>query len=186
MAHTCGRSASNAEAQCYLAALFEERRANPTDDILSALLADSAEGDEPLAMHELQNLMNQLITGGYTMTADSIGNAMLLLLEHPDQMELLRNDPSLQGLFRRANVDTELSGVSIPPNSIVHTRSGSANWDGAMFPGAGRSDIARGNASKHLSFLLGPHFSVVPPRTRQVHMLHVREKYPVDQRYFNS
>lgn len=167
-----------AEAQHYLAALFEERRANPTDDILSALLAESADGDEPLTMHELQNLMNQLITGGYTTTADSIGNAMLLLLEHPDQMELLRNDRSLlhnfadealrhsssvQGLFRRATVDTELSGVSIPANSILHTRYGSANWDEAMFPEAGRFDITRDNASKHLSFSRGPHFCVGQP-----------------------
>ena len=59
----------------------------PTDDSLSALLAESADGDKPLTMHELQNLMNQPITGGYTTTADSIDNAMLLLLDHPDHME---------------------------------------------------------------------------------------------------
>jgi cytochrome P450 len=51
------------------------------------LLAESADGDKPLTMHELQNLMNQPITGGYTTTADSIENAMLLLLDHPDHME---------------------------------------------------------------------------------------------------
>ncbi len=175
-----------AEAQHYLAKLFEERRANPTDDILSALLADSTDGDEPLTMHELQNLMNQLITGGYTTTADSIGNAMLLLLEHPDQMELLRNDRSLlhnfadealrhsssvQGLFRRTTVDTELSGVTIPANSIVHTRYGSANWDEGMFPEPEKFDITRENANKHLAFSRGPHFCVGQPLAIQELMI---------------
>ncbi len=175
-----------AEAQHYLAKLFEERRANPTDDILSALLADSTDGDEPLSMAELQNLMNQLITGGYTTTADSIANAMLLLIENPDQMELLRNDRSLlhnfadealrhsssvQGLFRRTTVDTELSGVKIPANSIVHTRYGSANWDEAMFPEPEKFDITRDNANKHLAFSRGPHFCVGQPLAIQELMI---------------
>lgn len=175
-----------AEAQHYLAKLFDERRANPTDDILSALLADSTEGDEPLTMHELQNLMNQLITGGYTTTADSIANAMLLLIENPDQMELLRNDRSLlrnfaeealrhsssvQGLFRRTTVDTELSGVTIPANSIIHTRYGSANWDESVFPEPEKFDITRENASKHLAFSRGPHFCVGQPLAIQELMI---------------
>jgi cytochrome P450 len=175
-----------AEAQHYLAKLFEERRANPTDDRLSALLADSTEGDEPLTMHELQNLMNQLITGGYTTTADSIANAMLLLIENPDQMELLRNDRSLlrnfaeealrhsssvQGLFRRTTVETELSGVTIPANSIIHTRYGSANWDESVFPEPEKFDITRENASKHLAFSRGPHFCVGQPLAIQELMI---------------
>ena len=175
-----------AEAQHYLAKLFEERRANPNDDILSALLADSTEGDEPLTRPELQNLMNQLITGGYTTTADSIANAMLLLLENPDQMELLRNDRSLlrnfaeealrhsssvQGLFRRTTVDTELSGVTIPANSIIHTRYGSANWDESVFPEPEKFDITRENASKHLAFSRGPHFCVGQPLAIQELMI---------------
>ena len=175
-----------AEAQHYLAKLFEERRANPTDDILSALLADSTDGDEPLTMHELQNLMNQLITGGYTTTADSIANAMLLLIENPDQMELLRNDRSLlrnfaeealrhsssvQGLFRRTTIDTELSGVTIPANSIIHTRYGSANWAESVFPEPEKFDITRENASKHLAFSRGPHFCVGQPLAIQELMI---------------
>ena len=175
-----------AEAQHYLAKLFEERRANPNDDILSALLADSTEGDEPLTMPELQNLMNQLSTGGYTTTADSIANAMLLLIENPDQMELLRNDRSLlrnfaeealrhsssvQGLFRRTTVDTELSGVTIPANSIIHTRYGSANWDESVFPEPEKFDITRENASKHLAFSRGPHFCVGQPLAIQELMI---------------
>ena len=102
----------------------------------------------------------------------------MLLLEHPDQMELLRNDRSLlhnfadealrhsssvQGLFRRTTVDTELSGVKIPANSILHTRYGAANWDESMFPEPEKFDITRSNANKHLAFSRGPHFCVGQP-----------------------
>ncbi len=175
-----------AEAQHFLAGLFAERRANPTDDLLSALLADSTDGDEPLSMAELQNIMNQLITGGYTTTADAIANAMFLLLEHPDQMQLLREDRSLlrnfadeslrlassvQGLFRRTTVDVELNGVEIPANSILHIRYGSANLDEAQFPDGGRFDITRSNANKHLAFSRGPHYCVGQPLAMQEIMI---------------
>jgi cytochrome P450 len=171
-----------AEAQHYLARLFEERRARPTDDILSALIAESEDGDAPLSMHELQNLMNQLITGGYTTTADAIANAMLLLLENPEQMAMLRADRSLlrnfadealraassvQGLFRRAAVDTELHGVAIPADAILHIRYGSANHDEELFPDAATFDITRANANKHLAFSRGPHFCFGQPLALQ-------------------
>ena len=175
-----------AEAQHYLAGVFEERRQNPTDDMLSALIATSEDGDAPLSMDELQNLMNQLITGGYTTTADAIGNAMLLLIENPDQMELLRKDRSLlrnfadevmrhsssvQGLFRRTTRDVVISGVEIPANSIVHIRYGAANHDESVFPDAIAFDITRENASKHLGFSRGPHFCVGQPLAIQEMMI---------------
>ena len=175
-----------AEAQHYLAKIFEDRRAHPTADILSALLADSTEGDAPLTMHELQNLMNQLITGGYTTTADAIANALLLLLENPGQMELLRRDRSLlrnfadeslrhatsvQGLFRRAAVDTEIGGVAIPKDSILHIRYGSANHDEEVFADPAAFDITRANANKHLAFSRGPHFCVGQPLALQEMMI---------------
>jgi cytochrome P450 len=167
-----------AEAQHYIAGVLEERRANPTGDMMSSLVAPPDEGDEPFTMAELQNLMNQLITGGYTTTADAIGNAMLLLIEHPDQQALLRKDRSLlrnfadevmrhsssvQGLFRRTTRDVVLNGTEIPANSIVHIRYGAANRDERMFPDAEAFDITRDNASKHLGFSRGPHFCVGQP-----------------------
>ena len=171
-----------AEAQHYLAAVLEERRAHPTDDWMSALVADPEDGDEPYSMHELQNLMHQLVTGGYTTTADALANAMLLLLEHPDQMELLRADRSLlrnfadealrhsssvQGLFRRATRDVELGGVQIPANAILHIRYGAANRDEGVFEDADTFDITRENAGKHVGFSRGPHFCVGRPLALQ-------------------
>lgn len=167
-----------AEAQHYMAGIFEERRAHPTDDVISAMVAPADDGDEPFTMHELQNLMNQLITGGYTTTADAIGNAMLLLLENPDQMDLLRSDRSLlrnfadealrhsssvQGLFRRTTRDVVLHGVAIPADSIIHVRYGAANRDPSTFPDPDRFDITRDNASRHVAFSRGPHFCVGQP-----------------------
>ena len=179
-------SEQEAEAQHYLAGVFEERRHSPTGDMLSALVAEPEGDDEPLSMAELQNIMNQLITGGYTTTADAIGNAMLLLIEHPDQMELLRSDRSLlhnfadevmryassvQGLFRRTTRDVVLNGVEIPANSIVHIRYGSANRDEEMFSNAQVFDITRENANKHLGFSRGPHFCVGQPLAIQEMMI---------------
>lgn len=167
-----------AEAQHHMAAVFEERRRSPGDDLMSAMIAPPDDGDEPFTMHELMDLMNQLITGGYTTTADAIGNGMLLLLENPNQMALLRSDPSLlqnfahevmrhstsvQGLFRRTTRDVTLGGVDIPKDSILHIRYGAANRDPEMFPEPEAFDITRENASKNLAFSRGPHFCVGQP-----------------------
>lgn len=175
-----------AQAQHYLAGIFEERRENPTGDMISALVAPPEAGDAPFTMHELQNLMNQLITGGYTTTADAMGNAMLLLIQHPDQMDLLRRDRSLlrnfadealrhsssvQGLFRRTTRDVVISGVDVPADSILHIRYGAANHDPAVFPDGERFDITRDNASKHLGFSRGPHFCVGQPLALQEIMI---------------
>jgi cytochrome P450 len=171
-------AAIEAEAQHHMAEVFEERRRNPADDLMSAMIAPPDDGDEPFTMHELMDLMNQLITGGYTTTADAIGNGMLLLLENPDQMALLRREPALvqnfvhevmrhstsvQGLFRRTTRDVTLNGVDIPRDSILHIRYGAANRDPETFPQPEAFDITRENASKNLAFSRGPHFCVGQP-----------------------
>src|SRR3989442_187089 len=79
-----------AEAQHYLADVFGARRARPTKDLISALVSASDEEERPLSMHELQNLLQQLITGGYITTADAITSAMWLLIENPEQMRRRR------------------------------------------------------------------------------------------------
>src|SRR5580693_10675116 len=75
-----------AEAQHYLADVFQSRREHPTGDLISALVAASEEEERPLSMPELQNLLQQLITGGYITTADAITAAMWLLIENPEQL----------------------------------------------------------------------------------------------------
>jgi cytochrome P450 len=171
-----------AEAQHYLADVFEDRRARPTDDLITALVAASDTDERPLSMHELQNLLQQLITGGYITTADAITSAMWLLIENPGQMQRVRADPSLaktfaeeslrmlapvQGLFRKATRDVQIRGVTIPAGSILHVRYGSANRDEEAFDEPDDFDVTREHVMRHMSFGQGPHACVGAPLARQ-------------------
>jgi cytochrome P450 len=171
-----------AEAQHYLADVFQARRARPAGDLISALVAASEEEERPLSMPELQNLLQQLITGGYITTADAITSAMWLLIENPEQGQLLRADPSLikafaeeslrmlapvQGLFRKATRDVEIHGVPIPAGAILHVRYGAANRDGEAFAAPEEFDVTREHVMRHMSFGQGPHACVGAPLARQ-------------------
>ena len=171
-----------AEAQHYLADVFEDRRAHPTSDLISALVAASDEEERPLSMHELQNLLQQLITGGYITTADGITSAMWLLIENPEQVQRVRADESLvkafaeeslrmlapvQGLFRKATRDVEIHGVKIPAGSILHVRYGAANRDDEAFEKPDDFDVTRAHVMRHMSFGQGPHACVGAPLARQ-------------------
>jgi cytochrome P450 len=171
-----------AEAQHYLADVFQSRRQHPTGDLISALVAASEEEERPLSMPELQNLLQQLITGGYITTADAITSAMWLLTQNPEQAQLLKADPSLiktfaeeslrmlapvQGLFRKATRDLELHGVNIPKDSILHVRYGAANRDPATFAEPDAFDVTREHVMRHMSFGQGPHACVGAPLARQ-------------------
>lgn len=170
------------EAQHHLAALFEERRARPTGDWISALATAHADTEEPLSMAELQSVMSQLIGGGFESTMTAIGHAMMQLLNHPDQMARLREDPKriknfveevirfespTQGLRRRTTRDVELSGTVIPKDSVVIVRYGAANRDAAKFACPHMFDMERSNAGTHLAFGAGTHFCVGAVLARQ-------------------
>lgn len=163
------------EAQAHLARLFDERRARPTGDWISALVTAQAEGEEPLSMAELQSVMSQLIGGGFESTMTAIGHAMLQLIHNPEQMARLREDPRkikgfvdevirfespTQGLRRRTTRDVELSGTLIPKDSVVVVRYGAANRDAAKFACPHMFDMDRANAGTHLAFGAGVHFCV--------------------------
>ncbi len=171
------------EAQHHLAAEFERRRAEPTDDLISTLVhAHVGEDDaEPLSVAELQNLMHQLITGGFETTTSALNHGMWLLTRRPDVQERLRADLSLipafieevlryespvQGLVRTATQDVEVSGVVIPEGSIVMVRYAAANRDADEFDHADEFDLDRGPV-KHLAFGVGPHFCVGAALARQ-------------------
>jgi len=171
-----------AEAQHYLAEVFQRRREKPTGDLISALVAASEEEERPLSMPELQNLLQQLITGGYITTADAITSAMWLLIDNPEQLRRVRADPSLikafaeealrmlapvQGLFRKATRDVEIHGVPIPAGAILHVRYGAANRDADAFAEPDVLDVTREHVMRHMSFGQGPHACVGAPLARQ-------------------
>lgn len=180
------------EAQHYLALECEKRRAEPGDDLISLIVHAHASEDtqvalpasreEPFTMHELQDLMHQLVTGGFETTTAGLSAAMLLLVTHPDQQELLRRRPELlpnfvdealrhdspvQGLWRRSACPAQVAGVDIPEGAAVMVRFGAANRDPGVFVDPDRFDIARDNANQHVAFGLGAHFCLGAALARQ-------------------
>jgi cytochrome P450 len=113
-----------------------------------------------------------LLVAGNETTTNLLGNTLLALLAHPDELARVRRDPDripavveeglrydgpIQFLFRQARQDVELAGVKIPAGAYVLPLLGSANRDDAQFPHADRFDPSR-NTQGHLAFGLGIHF----------------------------
>ncbi|MEO1061150.1 MAG: cytochrome P450 [Actinomycetota bacterium] len=178
-----GWAAIEAEAQHHLAELFEQRRAHPEDDLISVLVhAHVHDDDTPLTIEELQDLMHQLVTGGFETTTSALSAGMLLLLQHPDEMQRLREDPTLvdafveevlrfdspvQGLWRTTTCPVEVGGVEIPQGATVQLRFAAANRDPAVFDDPDRFDLDRANAKEHVAFGMGPHFCIGAALARQ-------------------
>lgn len=174
------------DAQHHLAKEFDKRRDEPTNDLISSLVHshknDNGPDDEPLTMHELQNLMHQLVTGGFETTTNALNHGLWLLTRHPEVQEEIRNDLSLipafieevlrfegpvQGLARRATQDVEVGGVVIPEDSMVFVRYGAANRDDEAFDDADTFNIHRDDKNSHVAFGLGAHFCVGASLARQ-------------------
>jgi cytochrome P450 len=172
------------EAQHHLAAVFEQRRAEPTSDLISTLVHahEDESGAEPLSVAELQNLMHQLVTGGFETTTSALNHGMWLLTRHPEVQDRVRADLSLvpafieevlryespvQGLARRATQDVELNGVVIPEGAMVMIRYAAANRDASVFDRADEFDLDRERSPQHLAFGVGPHFCVGAALARQ-------------------
>jgi len=133
-------------------------------------------------MHELQNLMHQLITSGYETTQSAIAHGMWLLVRQPELQDMLRNEQEkmkkfieesqrwespVQGLARTTTREIELNGTTIPANSPVIVRYGAANRDAEMFECPHKFDIDRKNAGAHMAFGSGAHFCVGAMLARQ-------------------
>lgn len=170
------------EAQHFLAEEFDRRRESPGPDLISMLVHAHGDDEEPFTMHELQDLMHQLVTGGFETTTAALSTGMLLLVQHPDQQQLLREQPSLmgnfieevlrfdapvQGLWRQAVCPAHVAGVDIPEGANVMMRFGAANRDPRVFDEPDRFDITRSNARNHSAFGFGAHFCVGAALARQ-------------------
>lgn len=161
------------EAQLYLAEIFEDRRANPRQDLMSAFVHAHGDDETPLSMHELQNLMHQLITGGFETTQSALNHGMWALVRHPEVAQQLREDTSLlkpfveevlrweapvQFLARQATKDVELNGTLIPKDSMVMVGYGPASRDANKFACPHEFNPRRKNVGAHLAFGSGNHF----------------------------
>jgi cytochrome P450 len=156
----------------YLADLIRRKRADPADDLLSALIAARDE-DSKLSERELVSSAFLLLFAGHQTTADFLGNAIVSLLTHPGQLALLQEHPDLipqavEELLRFdgsvpvaspriAHEDVEYRGVQIPAGSVVTVVLNSANHDADHFTDADHLDITRPHNS-HMAFGHGIHF----------------------------
>lgn len=165
------RSPAALEVFQYAEQMALERRANPQDDIITALLTAEPDG-EPLTDLEFKNLFTLLMVAGNETTRHTISHGLIYLLDHPDQMELLRDDPEGLGPsateeilrasavtmhFRRtATEEVELRGARIRPRDRVVMWYPSANYDEEVFEDPYRFDIRR-HPNDHLTFGTGRH-----------------------------
>jgi cytochrome P450 len=168
------------EFVAYLRELFERRRATPGPDLISALLRVEEDGDT-LSQEELYSMVVLLIIAGHETTVTLIGNAMLALLQQPDQRAVLERDPERmthaveeflrydgpveRALNRWAATDVELGGQTIRRGEAVIVLLNSANRDPSRFDDADRLDVERADV-KHLAFGRGSHYCLGAPLAR--------------------
>jgi cytochrome P450 len=163
------------EYQEYFAARLEECKSDPRDDIISDLVRARLDGERPLDTAESLSIIQQLLVAGNETTAASIAEGLLLLIQNPDQLALVREQPDLipnlveevlrlttptANMWRKAKQTSVLGGVEIPKDSMMLLRFASANRDEKVFPDPDRFDVRRENASEHLAFGHGVHFCI--------------------------
>jgi cytochrome P450 len=161
--------------------LIEDRRRDPRDDVVSALVDAADNADIEVDDDDLVTLCLELVTAGNDTTANLIGHMVWLLLEDRGQWDELRADRELlpnaveealrrrgssKGLFRRATVDVEVGGAKIRAGDIVHVLFAAAGHDEEHFPDPRRFDIHRENAGDHVSFGRWTHFCLGAPLAR--------------------
>jgi cytochrome P450 PksS len=164
----------------YLRRFIGKRRRDLRDDLTSALIQAEEAGDK-LSEDELLAMVFLLLIAGHETTVNLVATGMLVLLEHPEQMDKLRQNPSMiktaveellryaspvfMSTERHAGEDLNIQGVTIPRGGMTLGVIGSANRDETVFENADALDITR-EPNKHLSFGQGIHFCVGAPLAR--------------------
>jgi cytochrome P450 len=165
--------------RAYFGGLIAERRRRPHDDLLGRLVEAETGGDR-LTEAELMTTSVTLLIAGYETTTTLITNGLYSLLRHPDQLQLLREDPALmptaveemlrfesplQRNPRRVAATMEYGGQDMRAGDLVLQLLGAANRDPAIFPDPGRFDVRR-QPNRHIAFGQGVHFCLGAPLAR--------------------
>ena len=163
----------------YFLDIINKRRVEPQDDLISALVAVEEEGDK-LSEYEMVVMLRLLLVAGNETTTNLIGNGMLALLRHPQQLQLLRQKPDLmpdaieellrydapvQTDIRTALEDVELGGKVIRQGQGVLLLLGSANRDPEVYHEPDCLDLTRHETS-HIAFGRGIHHCLGAPLAR--------------------
>jgi P450-derived glycosyltransferase activator len=171
VSHARELMAADAELRQMFAELFALRRREPSDDVVSVIVA--AEGMQQVQPEEMVPLCILLLIAGFETTVNLISNAVTALLAHPEQWaavcadpglagaaveETLRYDPPVQRTSRAALEDVDLDGRSVRRNELVVTLIGAANRDPDVYHDPARFDITRPQTVEHLAFSGGIHY----------------------------
>ncbi|OHV45834.1 cytochrome [Pseudofrankia sp. BMG5.36] len=178
------RSDAALELLDYFAHLIALRRAEPANDLVSGLGAVHDRGDV-LTEHEMLATCVTLVVAGHETTVNLVGNGLLALLRHPDQLELLRRHPELaapavEELLRHdspvhlttrvARRQLVLGGRVFEPGEAIVLLFGSGNRDPRAFDRPDELDLARyaggSTTPKHLTFSMGIHYCLGAPLAR--------------------
>jgi len=165
----------------YLADLVTAKEAAPADDLLSELITVRAQGGDRLSDAELRSMAMLLLMAGFETTASFIPNGLLALLEHPDQMQILQDDPALipaaveemlrddptatASLPRFATENLSIGGADIRKGDAGIVSWAAANRDPRRFPHPQTFDVRHGDAS-HIAFAHGIHCCLGAPLAR--------------------
>jgi len=165
----------------YLTDLFERKRRAPTEDMISRLVHAEEDGDA-LDEDEVLATVFLMFLAGHVTTVNLVGNGVVALLTHPDQLAKLRGDPGLaRGVVeetlrywgpvdfigrRIAREDIEVGGALIPTGEQTTVSLASANRDPARFANPDVFDITRADANRHVAFGKGIHVCLGAPLAR--------------------
>ena len=154
--------------------LVERKRREPDDRLITRLLEAEDAGDH-LSRDELTAMIFLLLFAGHETSVNLIGNGVLALLDHPEQLALLRAKPELMdgaveellrytspveyGTMRFAKEPVTIAGVTIDTGEMVMALHASANRDETAFPEADRLDVSRAGG-RHLAFGAGLHYCI--------------------------
>lgn len=157
----------------YIAKLIAQRREDPDDALISALIAVNDQGRH-LSPSELISNVQLLLMAGHETTVSQIGNCLVTLFQHPDQITLLRDNPELlvraiDELLRHSKLtssttprvateDTVVGDTLIHAGEALIPLIATANRDPSAFPDPHRFDITRTSPAPHLGFGHGPHY----------------------------
>jgi cytochrome P450 len=179
MRHAAQLNAANTELMELFEGLFELRRREPRDDIVSHLVA--AEGDQ-VKPDEMLPMCVLLLVAGFETTVNLIGNGVLALLDHPEQWqalcadpaalapkaveETLRYDSPVQLTSRVALEPADVAGQTIRAGQKIFTLIGGANRDPEVYDHPDVFDLTRENPAPHLAFSSGIHYCLGQPLAR--------------------
>jgi cytochrome P450 len=163
----------------YVSRLVKQRTQSPQDDLISQLIHAEQNGDR-FSQREVIGTTILLLIAGHETTVNLIGNGALALLQAPEQMQKLKQDPKLikpaveeilrfvnpvQLVNRYASVDLEIGGVAVPKGSHLLLLVSAANHDPAFAAAPDQLDVSHGDA-KHLAFGQGIHYCLGAPLAR--------------------